>query len=115
MTSRRLDQWLWFARLAKSRSRASRDCTAGAVVLNGVVVRKARHLIRVGDIIIVPQGILSRTIRVKALGTRRGPVLEAQSLYEEADAPARVSELDIAWKPLLADDVLGSKVAGRDP
>ena len=115
MTSRRLDQWLWFARLAKSRSLASRVCTAGAVVLNGVVVRKARHLIRVGDIIIVPQGILSRTIRVKALGARRGPVIEAQSLYEEADAPARVSELDIAWKPLLADDVLGSKVAGPDP
>ena len=115
LTSRRLDQWLWFARLARSRSLASRVCTAGAIILNGVVVRKARHLIRVGDVIVVPQGILSRTIRVKALGGRRGPAIEAQSLYEEADAPARVSKLDTPWKPLLADDVLGSKVASRDP
>ena len=28
---RRLDQWLWFARFAKSRSLAARLCVAGAV------------------------------------------------------------------------------------
>ena len=87
--SRRLDQWLWFARFAKSRSLASRLCTAGAIILNGVVVRKARHLIRIGDIIVVPQGVVSRTIRVKALGSRRGPSSEAQLLYEEAAAEWR--------------------------
>jgi ribosome-associated heat shock protein Hsp15 len=103
-TSRRLDQWLWFARLAKSRSTASRLCTAGAIILNGVVAEKARRLIRVGDIIVVPQGVLFRTIRVKALGSRRGPSMEAQLLYEEAAAPVCVSELDPRWKPLLADE-----------
>jgi ribosome-associated heat shock protein Hsp15 len=103
-TSRRLDQWLWFARFAKSRSLASRLCTAGTIILNGVVVRKARHLIRIGDIIVVPQGVLSRTIRVKALGSRRGPSSEAQLLYEEAAAPAGVFELDPPWRPLLAED-----------
>jgi len=103
-TSRRLDQWLWFARFAKSRSLASRLCTAGAIILNGVVVRKARHLIRIGDIIVVPQGVLSRKIRVKALGSRRGPSSEAQLLYEEAAARAGVLELDPPWRPLLADN-----------
>ena len=103
-TSRRLDQWLWFARFAKSRSLASRLCTAGTIILNGVVVRKARHLIRIGDIIVVPQGVVSRTIRVKALGSRRGPSSEAQLLYEEAAAPAGVLALDPPWRPLLADD-----------
>ena len=114
LTSRRLDQWLWFARLTKSRSLASRICTAGAIILNGVVVRKTRHLIRVGDIIVVPQGILSRTIRVKALGVRRGPAIEAQSLYEEAVASGGVSELDAPWTPLLADNEPESQFAGRD-
>jgi ribosome-associated heat shock protein Hsp15 len=103
-TSRRLDQWLWFARFAKSRSLASRLCSAGVIILNGIVVKKPGHLIRVGDIIVVPQGVLSRTIRVRALGSRRGPSIEAQSLYEEAAAPAAVSELDPPWKPLLADN-----------
>jgi ribosome-associated heat shock protein Hsp15 len=102
--SRRLDQWLWFARFAKSRSLASRCCTAGVVILNGVVVRKARRLIRIGDIIVVPQGVLCRTIRVKALGSRRGPSSEAQLLYEEAAASAGELELDPPWRPLLADD-----------
>jgi ribosome-associated heat shock protein Hsp15 len=114
LTSRRLDQWLWFARVAKSRSLASRVCTAGAIILNGAVVRKARHLIRVGDIIVVKQGILSRTIRVKALGARRGPAIEAQSLYEEVAAPAGVSELDPPWKPLLADNQPGNEFADPD-
>ena len=113
-TSRRLDQWLWFARLTKSRSLASSLCTAGAIILNGVVVRKARHLIRVGDIIVVPHGILSRTIRVKALGARRGPAIEAQSLYEEGAASAGVSELDPPWKPLLADNQPESIFPSRD-
>jgi len=103
-TSRRLDQWLWFARFAKSRSTASSLCTSGAIILNGVVAEKARHLIRVGDIIVVPKGRLFRTIRVKALGLRRGPSMEAQLLYEEAAAPMRLSELDPPWKPLLADE-----------
>lgn len=103
-TSRRLDQWLWFARFAKSRSLASRLCTAGGITLNGAVVRKARHLIRVGDVIIVPQGVRYRAIRVKALGSRRGPSVEAQLLYEEAAAPTGVLEADSPWQPLLADN-----------
>ena len=103
-TSRRLDQWLWFARFAKSRSTASSLCTSGAITLNGVVAEKASHLIRVGDIIVVPKAGVFRTIRVKALGSRRGPSMEAQLLYEEAATPKYLSELDPPWKPLLADE-----------
>lgn len=101
-TSRRLDQWLWFARFVKSRSLASRLCTGGAITVNGVVVAKARHPTRIGDVIVIPQGVLSRTIRVKALGLRRGPSCEAQSLYEEAAAPAGLIDFNAPWEPLLA-------------
>ena len=73
------------------------------ITLNGVAVRKANH-IRIGDIIVIPQGALVRTIRVKALGGRRGPSTEAQLLYDEAAAPVRLSKLAPAWKTLLADD-----------
>jgi ribosome-associated heat shock protein Hsp15 len=102
--SRRLDQWLWFARLAKSRSIASILCASGAIILNGVVAGKASHLIRIGDIIVIPKRGLCRTVRVKALGWRRGPSIEAQLLYEEAAAPIYLSELDPPWNPLLADE-----------
>jgi ribosome-associated heat shock protein Hsp15 len=102
-SSLRLDQWLWYARFAKSRSRAARLCAAGAVTVNGVAVKKAHYAIRVGDVVVVPHGVLARTVLVKALGERRGPSPEARSLYVDAPAPVRVPELSPAWTPLLAD------------
>ena len=101
---RRLDQWLWFARLIKTRSLAARLCTVGAVTLNGLPARKPNRIIRVGDVIESPQGTYQRTVRVLALGSRRGPAIEARRLYEEIAAPARLAEMGPAWEPLLSDD-----------
>jgi ribosome-associated heat shock protein Hsp15 len=106
-TSRRLDQWLWFARFVKSRSVASRLCAAGAVAVNGLAVGKANHAVRIGDAIAIPQGGFCRTVRVLALGARRGPATEARLLYEETATPVRLSELAPAWTPLLAEDEPG--------
>ena len=103
-TSRRLDQWLWFARFVKSRSLASRLCAAGAVAVNGLAVKKGNHAVRVGDAIELPQGPFRRTVRVLALGTRRGPTAEARLLYEEPAAPVRLSKLAAPWAPLLVSD-----------
>ena len=87
--SRRLDQWLWFARFAKSRSLAARLCTAGAVNVNGVAVAKANHAVKAGDIVTLPQGPWQRTVRVLAVGTRRGPAVEAQTLFYETASVRR--------------------------
>ncbi|HTZ37885.1 MAG TPA: S4 domain-containing protein [Stellaceae bacterium] len=103
LSSRRLDQWLWFARFAKSRSLAARLCAAGAVVVNGVAVAKPNHSVKPGDTIVVPQGAWQRTVEVVALGTRRGPAVEARALFRETGA-ARRAELAMPWEPLLADD-----------
>jgi ribosome-associated heat shock protein Hsp15 len=101
---RRLDQWLWFARFAKSRSLAARLCVAGAVNVNGVAVSKSNHPVRLGDVVIVSQGPWQRTVEVLALGMRRGPASEAQTLYRET-ASTRRADPAPAWEPLLlADD-----------
>jgi len=100
--SRRLDQWLWFARFVKSRSLAARVCASGAVAVNGVAVAKANHAVRIGDTIVLTFGGWRRTGRVLALGTRRGPPPEARGLYEEAAPASRVALA--AWEPLLGDD-----------
>ena len=99
----RLDQWLWFARLAKSRSLAARLCAAGAVRVNGGSVKKPNQTVRVGDFVVVPQGEWQRTVRVVALGLRRGPASEARALYEEA-AAARRRDPAPDWVPLLEED-----------
>lgn len=95
---------MWFARLAKTRSLAARLCAAGAVTLNNVAVRKPNQPVRIGDAIAVPQGSYRRTVRILALGSRRGPAIEAQLLYLEIAPPLRVSEIGPAWEPLLAED-----------
>lgn len=104
-TKTRLDQWLWFARFVKSRSLAARLCAAGAVAVNGIPAKKANQSVRIGDVVVLPQGGWQRTVRVLALGVRRGPATEACGLYEEAAAALRLKDLMPGWEPLLADDM----------
>jgi ribosome-associated heat shock protein Hsp15 len=101
--SRRLDQWLWFARFAKSRSLAARLCIEGAIAVNGAPVARANHGVKPGDTVTLPQGPWQRTVQVLAIGTRRGPAVEAQTLFRET-AAVRRADLQPAWEPLLADD-----------
>ena len=102
----RLDQWLWFARFAKSRSLAARLCAGGAVTINGGIVTKPNQAVRVGDVVVLSQGGWERTVRVLALGVRRGPAPEAQTLYEEAAARRRDAAL--GWVPILdLDEAVG--------
>jgi ribosome-associated heat shock protein Hsp15 len=112
-TTLRLDQWLWFARFVKSRSLAARLCTAGAITVNGVTIRKANQTVRVGDDVVLPQGPFRRMVRVLALGTRRGPATEARLLYQETGVPVCLSELAPKWTPLLADDELPGDFSGK--
>ena len=113
-TKARLDQWLWFARFVKSRSLAARLCAAGAVTVNGSPVKKANHPIRMGDIVVLSQGGWQRTVRVLALGFRRGPAPEAQLLYEEAAVSTCLADLAPAWMPLLAGDEFDAAAAAAD-
>jgi len=110
----RLDQWLWFARFVKSRSLAARLCAAGAVTVNGSPVKKANHPVRMGDVVVLPQGGWQRTVRVVALGIRRGPAPEARLLYEEAAVSVRLADLAPAWMPLLASDEFDAASAAAD-
>lgn len=101
----RLDQWLWFARFVKSRSLAARLCAAGAVAVNGTPTKKPNQSVRIGDVVVLPQGGWQRTVRILALGARRGPAAEAHLLYEEAAAALRLKDLMPGWEPLLADEM----------
>ncbi len=85
--SQRLDKWLWYARFFKSRSLATRFCAGGRLRLNGGVVNKAHHALRVGDVLTFPKGPFIRVVRVRDLGRRRGPAGEARMLYDDLDPP----------------------------
>jgi len=106
MTSVRLDKWLWFARLARTRSLAAKLCSGGLVSVRGAAVVKPGHPVRLGDVVTVEQGRTVRSITVRALGDRRGPPAEARLLYAETEPPRARRDVDrAAWLPLLDESV----------
>ena len=97
--SRRLDKWLWYARFFKSRSLATKFCASGKPRVNEAVVKKAHHAVHVGDVLTFPKASYIRVVRVTALGTRRGPAVEAQTLYDDLDPPRPRARIDRPMKP----------------
>ena len=83
--AQRIDQWLYFARLIKSRSQAQAFIESRVVRLNRVAVEKVAATLKPGDVLTLPFERDVRVVRVLALATRRGPADEARALYEEID------------------------------
>jgi len=77
--------------------------SAGAVTLNGGMVTKPNQAVRVGDFVVVPRGGVEHTVQVLALGTRRGPAVEARALYRQT-ATVRLRDAPSDWVPLLGED-----------
>lgn len=82
-TSIRLDQFLCFARFAKTRSIAQTIVGAGHVRIDGRAVHKSSATVKVGSILGLPIGDAVRIVKVTALPDRRGPAPEAQACYTE--------------------------------
>lgn len=83
----RLDKWLWQARFFKTRGLSAKVVSAGHVRVNGQPVSKPGRGIAEGDVLTFPQGPIVRVIRIEAMGSRRGPAVEARTLYSDLDPP----------------------------
>lgn len=81
----RLDRWLWFARLMKSRTSAAELVGAGKVRVNRVRVVKPSHMLREGDVLTIALRGEVCIVEVLGLGERRGPPQEARLLYRSVD------------------------------
>jgi len=79
----RLDKFLWFARIVKTRSAAQALAEDGRIRIAGRVVDRAHVPVRVGDVLSFAQRGSVRVLRVEALPARRGPPAEARLLYCE--------------------------------
>lgn len=86
-TRQRLDKWLWFARIVKTRPLAQGLVTAGHVRINRNRVVKPGHDVAAGDVLTFSLNGRVRVLRILACGRRRGPAPEAQSLYEDLTPP----------------------------
>jgi len=79
----RIDRFLVFIRLVKSRALAQALVDAGHMRLDGRRVEKASDPVRVGSVLALPIRGQTRVLRVLALPERRGPAAEARACYEE--------------------------------
>ncbi|TRW18390.1 RNA-binding S4 domain-containing protein [Glacieibacterium frigidum] len=79
----RLDKWLWFARLSKSRTDAQRLCESRHLRLDGRVIDRASALVRAGSVVSFARADEVIVVRVEGLSDRRGPFVEARELYTD--------------------------------
>ena len=86
--SLRLDKFLWFARIVKTRALAQAMAEEGRLRLNGRIVDKAHAPGRTGDVLGFARHGEVRVLRIEALPLRRGPPAEARALYSELTSEA---------------------------
>lgn len=89
----RLDKWLFFARLSKSRALAQKRISDGEVRVNGRTAIQPSLGLRPGDRVELTtwRGIRAHVhaVTVLAPGERRGPYEEARLLYEDHGSEER--------------------------
>lgn len=79
----RIDKWLFFARVVKSRSLGAKLAQAGRVRINREKIDQPSQLVRPGDVLTITLDRRVLVYRVLAPGLRRGPAEEARLLYED--------------------------------
>ncbi|WP_157016525.1 RNA-binding S4 domain-containing protein [Mesorhizobium xinjiangense] len=100
----RIDKWLFFARVVKSRSLAAKLVEAGRVRLNRAKTDQPSQPVRPGDVLTITLERRIIVYRVVAAGERRGPATEARLLYEDVSPERRP-----------ATDAETAQSAPRDP
>ena len=79
----RVDKYLFFIRLVKTRGLAQKLIEDGHFRIDGRVVERAHAEVRAGSVLTFPLNGRVRVLRVEALPNRRGPAPEAQACYSD--------------------------------
>lgn len=104
----RLDKWLFFTRLQKSRSIAQKAIESGDVRVNEARITQPSHAVKAGDVVVVSLDRRDVTVRVLLAGSRRGPYEEARLLYEDLTPVAVPGE-----KPTVFEQATRERGSGR--
>lgn len=90
----RIDKWLLFARVARSRPLAAALVSEGKVRLNSIRIDAPGKGVKIGDILTLtlPHGV--RVVRVLGLPARRGPASEATACWEDVEIQQTTNPTD---------------------
>lgn len=81
--TQRLDKWLWFARVVKTRTRASELVSSGHVRVNARRIDTPAKAVAQGDVLTIALEREVRVLKVVNPGKRRGGSPEARLLLED--------------------------------
>lgn len=108
----RVDKWLWYARVVKTRTLAQRLVESGHVRQNGTRLTVASQTVRIGDVLTIALDRQVRVLAIRALGERRGSAPIAAALYEDRSPPP--PPRNIAPPPGLVRDQGTGRPTKRD-
>lgn len=79
----RLDKFLYFIRITKTRALAQKIIIQGHVRVDGQLVMRGHVNVAPGQVITLPIGSGVRVIKIDTLPSRRGPAAEAQTHHHD--------------------------------
>ncbi len=94
----RVDKWLFYARVVKSRTIAQTLIRNGRLRVNGNRIASPSATCKHGDVLTIALDRQVKVLKVLAPGERRGPAPEAQNLYDDLTPPT--VRPDPATRPL---------------
>lgn len=106
-TRQRIDKWLFFARVVKSRSLAAKLVQAGRLRVNRGKIEQPSHPVKVGDTLTITLDRRILIYRVLNPGTRRGPAQEARQLYEDLTPPSSAEKEQPSALPPIREQGAG--------
>jgi len=104
----RLDKWLQVARLFRTRSQATKACSAGRVRVNDIIAKPHRSL-AVNDLVEVSYRGFIRRLEVLELHDRPLPKAEAAKISRDVTPP------ELARPPRRLKGEPSLKAAAREP
>ena len=79
----RLDLYLFYIRIFKSRNLATKFIISNRLRISGQVTQKPHKLISIGDVLSLPIQDYLKILKVVDIPKRRGPFSEALNYYED--------------------------------
>jgi ribosome-associated heat shock protein Hsp15 len=92
--TQRLDKWLWFARVVKTRTQAAALVTEGCIRVNSIKIDRPAQSVRPGDVLTIALRGRVRILEVVLPGEKRGGAPDAALLFKDLSPPPPPRALD---------------------
>ena len=120
----RLDTYLYYIRIFKSRSIATKFVLTNRLRISGQVTQKPHRMISIGDVLTMTINDNVKILKVLDIPNRRGPYSESLNFYEDitpienlqrkVDENNNIKFMDRVGRPTKRERRLTDRLMGRD-